>query len=548
MVVSAAMSGGRMSSNTTPQGIKVTADEAALARVFEAAPNPYLLLCADPPRFTIAAVNEAYLHATGTMRDAIVGRGLFEVFPDNPHDGAATGVSDLRASLDRVLRERAPDGMGVQKYDIPLRDGSEQFEVKYWSPVNSPVMRGDGKVDYIIHRVEDVTEFILQREQTVDEMARRIESATARAEFMEAEVLRGGAQIKQANRELKHALERLAAANAKLEEAGRQKTNQLDAAVVAAHLGIWSLDFETNTLTTSDSCRRDHGWLSSEPFTRDAMLALVHPDDRERRAREVEEALATRTDLEIEYRIIRPDGGIVWMFVRGSTEHATDGRPLRSTGVSLDITPRKNAEERQNMLIAELNHRVKNTLASVQSIALQTSMAVRDPREFFLAFDGRVRALVRAHDLLTANAWLGASLHDVVSRTLAPLAPRDGAAERFVFSGPPVRFDSEAAVTLHMGLHELATNAAKYGPLSTPDGKVSVTWRVDRAREPHVVEIVWRESGGPAVVVPSRRGFGANMLENGLARELGGTVTLEFAPDGLVCVMRFAVSDKLGPP
>jgi PAS domain S-box-containing protein len=524
------------------------ADDTDLARVFAAAPNPYLLLRVDAPRFTIAAVNNAYLHATGTERAAIVGRGLFEVFPDNPHDGSATGVSDLRSSLERVLRDGAPDGMGVQKYDIPLRDGSGRFEVKYWSPVNSPVWRADGEIDFIIHRVEDVTEFILQREQATAEMARKVESATAKAEFMEAEVLRGGAQIKQSNRELKKALELLAEANARLESSGRLKTEQLDVAINAAHLGLWSIDLKTSTLTTSDACRRDYGWLSSEPFTYEDLMSLIHPADRPMRDRKVAHAIAAHEDLDIEYRVIRPDGETIWMLVRGRADYDAAGNPVSAQGVSLDITQRRLAEERQKTLIAELNHRVKNTLASVQSIALQTSIAVQNPREFFLAFDGRVRALVRAHDLLTANAWLGASLHDVVSRTLAPLAPRDGGAQQFTFSGPPVRFDSQAAVTLHMGLHELATNAAKYGALSTPDGKVSVTWRIDRSSHHHVVEIVWRETGGPAVVVPSRRGFGSNMLETGLARELGGAVTLDFAPDGLVCVMRFAVSDKLGPP
>jgi PAS domain S-box-containing protein len=537
-----------MSRGRAVQGDTFLANAEDFARIFSAAPNPYLLLRADAPIFTIAGVNDAYLQATGTERAAILGRGLFEVFPDNPHDGAATGVSDLRSSLDRVLRDGAPDGMGVQKYDIPIRNGLGEFEVKYWSPVNTPVCRVDGAIDFIIHRVEDVTDFILQRERTAAEMARKIESATAKADFMEAEVLRGGAQIKQANRELKHALERLAEANRQLEQVGRQTTEQLDVAIAAAHLGIWTLDFETNTLTTSDSCRKDHGWHSSEPFTREAMLALIHPDDRQRRERAVEQALATRQELDVEYRIIRPDGEIVWMLVRGRSEFAADGTPLRYMGVSLDITQRKKAEQRQNALIAELNHRVKNTLASVQSIALQTSIAVQTPREFFLAFDGRVRALVQAHDLLTANAWQGASLHDVVSRTLAPYASKDGVGHRLEISGPPVRFDSEAAVTLHVGLHELATNAAKYGALSTTTGSVSVKWDFDRVAEPQTLEIVWRETGGPPVTPPTRRGFGSNLLQNGLARELGGSVSLDFAPEGLVCVMRLAVSTKLGPP
>ena len=533
-------------SNTTSQGTPAAvADSEDLARMFEAAPNPYLLLRADAPRFTIAGVNEAYLAATGTERSAILGRGLFEVFPDNPHDAGATGVSDLRASLDRVLRDGAADGMGVQKYDIPLRDGSSRFDVKYWSPVNTPARRANGEIDYIIHRVEDVTEFILERERTSAELARKIETVTAKADLMEAEVRRGGAQIKEANRDLKLALERLTEANKKLRVTGREKAEQLDVAIAAAHLGLWTLDFETNTLTTSESCRKDHGWQSSEPFTREAMLALVHPDDRPMRTRTVEESIANRTDLEVEYRIIRPDGEIVWMLVRGKSEFASDGRVLRSMGVSLDITERKRAEERQNRLIAELNHRVKNTLASVQSIALQTSMAVPNPRDFFIAFDGRVRALVLAHDLLTANAWQGARLDDIVRRTLAPYAPQNGVGHRLEISGPPVRFDSEAAVTLHMALHELATNAAKYGALSMPSGALSVTWKVDRSVDPAVVQITWREQGGPRVTAPTRRGFGSNYLQVGLVREFGGTVDLHFEPTGLVCDMRFATSAKL---
>lgn len=520
-------------------------DSDDLARIFEATPNPYLLLRADAPRFTIAGVNDAYLAVTGTDRSAILGRALFEVFPDNPHDVDATGVSDLRSSLDRVLRDGAPDGMGVQKYDIPLRDGSGRFDVKYWSPVNTPVRRATGEIDYIIHRVEDVTEFILERERTSAELTTRIATATAKADRMEAEVLRGSVQIKDANRQLKQALERLAEANEKLRDTGRETTEQLGVAIAAAHLGLWAIDFETNTLTTSESCRRDHGWLSTEPFTREAMLALVHPDDMPMRTRKVEESIANRTDLEVEYRIIRPDGEIVWMLVRGKSEFAPDGRILRTMGVSLDITERKRAEERRSALIAELNHRVKNTLASVQSIALQTSMAVPNPRDFFIAFDGRVRALVLAHDLLTANAWQGARLDDVVRRTLAPYAPHNGAGHRLEISGPPVRFDSEAAVTLHMALHELATNAAKYGALSVPSGSLSVTWKVDRSVDPAVVEITWREQGGPPVATPTRLGFGSKYLQVGLTRELGGTVELHFEPAGLICEMRFETSAKL---
>jgi PAS domain S-box-containing protein len=425
--------------------------------------------------------------------------------------------------------------MGVQKYDIPVRDDPGRFEVKYWSPVNTPVMCADGEIDFIIHRVEDVTEFVLMRERAV----------AADADRMEAEVLRGGVQIKAANRDLKHSLEQLTEANAKLKDHDRLQAEQLDVAISAAQLGLWALDLRTNMLTTSEVCRRDYGWLSPEPFTLEALLGLIHPEDRPRRDRMVAEAFATGRDLQIDYRVIRPDGETVWMHVRGRAEYDPDGTPIGAIGVSADVTARKLAEERQNRLIAELNHRVKNTLASVQSIALQTGLTTHSPEEFLAAFDGRMRALVGAHDLLTSNAWQAASLEDVVRRTLAPYAARDGVGNRLAVEGPSIRFHPETAVTLHMAMHELATNAAKYGALSTPAGSVAVTWTVDRSTDPATVEIVWREQGGPPVVAPTRRGFGTNLLERGLARELGGSVTMAFALEGLVCVMRFAMSDKL---
>jgi PAS domain S-box-containing protein len=445
-------------------------------------------------------------------------------------------VSDLRSSLNRVLRDGEPDGMGVQKYDIPLRDGSDRFEVKYWSPVNTPVRRASGEISFIIHRVEDVTEFILSRDQ-----------AKANAERMEAEVLRGGAQIKEANRELKHALQSLAEANERLKRLDYLKTEQLDVALNAARLGTWAIDMRTTELVTSDLCRRDYGWLSDEPFTYQDLSNLIHPDDREMRNHKVEKAFAARQDLDVEYRVIRPDGETVWLLVRGRGEYGADGSAIRAMGVSLDITPRKRAEERQKVMIAELNHRVKNTLASVQSIALQTSMSVNNTKDFVFAFDGRIRALVGAHDLLTANSWQGASLADAVERTLAPYASATGDSSRIDVAGPAIRLAPETAVTLHMAFHELATNAAKYGALSTPAGRVSVAWTVDRTADPAAIEIIWTEKDGPAVAPPTRRGFGSNLLQTGLPRELGGDVTLSYDPGGVVCRMRFAASQRFQP-
>jgi len=202
-------------------------DARFFQRLFEAAPHPYLILGADP-QFSILAVNDMYLEATGTRRDAVVGHGLFEVFPDNPEDGSATGVSELRMSLMRVMADRRQDSMGVQKYDIPLRDGSG-FEVRYWSVMNSPVLGADGELTCILHHAEDVTDFILGRE--------RQEASPAGAnpddgERMRAEVMRRSAEVKEANRALKNALEDLersrrdlAAMNERLSEMDQLKAD-----------------------------------------------------------------------------------------------------------------------------------------------------------------------------------------------------------------------------------------------------------------------------------------------------------------------------------
>lgn len=499
------------------------------ALIFESSPTPYMILRADAPRFTIASTNKAYQDATKTD-PSMIGRGLFEVFPDNPGDNSATGVSDLRASLERVLRDGRTDDMGVQKYDIPLHDGKGGFEVKYWTPVNIPLKRPDGSFSLILHRAEDVTEFILAHEQPPTHQ-------TASSDRRGADVLRGGAQIKQTNRELKHGLEQLTRSD-------YLKGEQLDVAIQAARLGLWTLDFRTNDFITSDICRRDYGWLSDEPFTIQALLEMIHPDDRARRNEQVAEALAAHKDLDLEYRITRPDGEVVWIAVRGRGEYDEAGKAIRAMGVSADVTPRKRAEERQRVMIAELNHRVKNTLASVQSIALQTSMAAPNPKDFVVAFDGRVRALVLAHDLLTANSWQGASLSEVVERTLAPHAAGAAGASRIEVSGPLMQVAPETAVTLHMAFHELATNASKYGALSTPTGRVTVAWTIDRTTDPANLEITWTESHGPAVTPPTRQGFGSNLLEKGLAREFGGAVKLTYAPEGVTCHMRFAASGR----
>ena len=202
------------------------------------------------------------------------------------------------------------------------------------------------------------------------------------------------------------------------------------------------------------------------------------------------------------------------------------GRPVGLHAIGRDVTERRRAEERQRLLVNELNHRVKNTLALVQGIALQSFK--EGPAEARTAFQQRLAALAAAHDLLTRESWEGATLARLVGDAVGHV---NSAEPRLSADGPEVRLGPKAAVSLVMALHELATNAAKYGALSQPGGEVQMIWAVEQDR----LVIGWREKGGPAVAPPTRRGFGLRMIERALAADLGGSVKIEFPPEGLVC-------------
>ncbi|HEY0012994.1 MAG TPA: HWE histidine kinase domain-containing protein [Allosphingosinicella sp.] len=204
------------------------------------------------------------------------------------------------------------------------------------------------------------------------------------------------------------------------------------------------------------------------------------------------------------------------------------GNPVGLHAIARDVTERRRAEERQRLLVNELNHRVKNTLALVQGLALQSFKSGRDMVEAREAFQQRLAALAAAHDLLTRESWEGATLSELMRDALCLY---DGGEERISWSGPPARLNPKAAVSLVMALHELCTNAAKYGALSVPEGRVSVAWSVEGDR----LHLEWRERGGPRVQVPERRGFGFRMIERALAADVAGGATLDFQPEGLVC-------------
>jgi len=204
------------------------------------------------------------------------------------------------------------------------------------------------------------------------------------------------------------------------------------------------------------------------------------------------------------------------------------------------VTDRTAAEQRQRLLINELNHRVKNTLAAVQSIAAQTVRRAETLGEFHDSFEGRLLALSRAHDVLTRHQWDSADLRDVVTEVMQPFHPGG----RLQVSGPAVRLSPSQALAFAMAIHELATNAVKYGAWSDAAGRVRIDWATARRPgQPDEVRFTWSEEGGPLVRPPGRQGFGSRLLQQGLARDLGGAVELTFAPEGLRCDIRAPLAD-----
>jgi PAS domain S-box-containing protein len=280
----------------------------------------------------------------------------------------------------------------------------------------------------------------------------------------------------------------------------------------------------------------------------------IHPDDHARCLEIYTAAFDARERFTIDYRLRRHDGTYRWIRDNGAPYLGDDGSFLGYLGSGIDVSDhvetelalrrslsqadqydrqQKQAQWRQEMLIHELNHRVKNTLATIQSIAMQSFRAGGDVRAGLVKFERRLVALSRAHEVLTRSDWLTAPLDEVVRSGIEPCGTQDDAA--FTIEGPPVRLPPKMALSLAMGIHELCTNALRFGALSAEGGRVMIDWRLTSGGEAEALELTWREVGGPPVQPPGQRGFGTRLIESGLAREFGGKVTLDFAPDGLVC-------------
>lgn len=330
-----------------------------------------------------------------------------------------------------------------------------------------------------------------------------------------------------------------------------QKTAEAEIDEFKKELGPFVVAAETTRMPMAftDSSKADNpiifandAFLELTGYDRDEVLAqsfnfILAAGTDEKTVREVEAAFAdpSKEEPEIHYR--RKDGSECWARLFVAPVKDAQGAVEQYFLSLIDTTQYKVAEQNAALLIDELQHRVKNTLTTVQSIVSQAVRNSQDPQEVRDSIETRIAALSRAHDLLGREKWDGAGLNDLVSEVLAPFRADRGRAPRVVVEGDNVRLSPKATLALGMAFNELAANAVKYGALSSDTGTVSIEWTMEEQPDGRWLCLHWREAGGPPVTMPKRKGFGSRLIEQGLAHELEGKIKLDYRPEGVVCTI-----------
>ena len=315
----------------------------------------------------------------------------------------------------------------------------------------------------------------------------------------------------------------------------RDKDVQLTLALEAAEIGVWECTIKDGGFVDLKEDERSMRLLNRSPneaLTFEAFASRVHPDDRLKLKEASERALDPTGDgiMDVEYRMLaRPDMPSRWIHARAKT--VISGGVTKFVGTVRDISNVKDAEARQELLRSELQHRIKNLIAMVGAIASQTLRGedIADRRE---AFKARLHVLAQAQNRLTSQAIEYAGIHDTIR---AALAPHDDAVSRFDIAGPDFILTPKQALSMALALHELATNAMKYGSLSSEVGRVSISWSISTQDGSELLEFAWRETSGPTVFPPASRGFGSRLISRVLAADFNGDVQLDYLAEGLVC-------------
>ena len=491
-----------------------------LASAFDASPNPYVLLTPD---LCIAGVNQAYLAVTNSTREAIIGKPLFAAFDSGPGEEAPENVRQVRASLERARDNRQRDHLPLVKFTIArrLQDGREEFEDRYWSATHTPMLDEAGQVVFILQHTTDITELQRLRERN---------PAPKRAGALE--IMLGGAvlgraeQVQQDNLRLETERNRLL--DMFMQAPGFVVVLSGPDHVFQMHNGAYAQLIGHRDIT-GKPVREALPELAGQSYLNFLDSVYETGEPHEGRASAVQLQRTPGAPLETAYLnfIYQPirdaSGAVVGIFVQGH-----------------DVTDTVRSTERQKLMIDELNHRVKNTLATVQSIAMQTARSHADPRTFAEGFQARLLALSHTHDLLTRSHWEGADLHAILQHETEAHG-----SVRVSTNGPHVALPPAAALSLGMIFHELATNAAKYGALSARDGRVTVDWSLANQTRPRL-HLVWREIGGPPATPPERKGFGSRLIERNVRHDLAGEVELDYAGDGFTATFSIPLDREQG--
>lgn len=447
----------------------------------------------------ILDVNQRMCMTLGYSREELLGMTVFDI------DATATPEEAAAAAM-----EIEPGAPGVGDRRLRRKDGST-FPVELRLSI---VVSGDRQL--MLGLARDITD--RKRAEQAQELAQR---------DLEDRVRERTAHLEVALRRLEEEVR----ARERSEAALRESEERFRELAERGHLLAWEADARIWRFTYVGPQAPDLLGYPVEEWYRSGFWAeRIHPDDRAWALDYCREQSETSLDYELEYRMFAADGRTVWFQDIVHVIRDAEG-PARLRGFLIDITARKRAEEARQLLLRELDHRVKNTLATVQSVAELTLRTSSSLEGFGEVLRGRIAALARMHATIWRHKATPVRMHQLAELSIAPFTLGAG---RACVEGDEVALSPQIATALGLVLHELATNAVKHGALSTMSGNVRLVWRMDGDR----LCLTWRESGGPVVSAPARRGFGSVLIEQSIPYELGGSVRLDFAPAGVECTIR----------
>lgn len=461
--------------------------------LFAAAPTALMVLT---PALTIMEANDLFLEAVGRSHPELIGRHVFDAFPG---DEATEGR--LRQSLKRALVTGQPDFLPMLPYPIAAEEGGLAAE-RFWSCSHIPIRDAAGNIAYVLQQTQDVTEMRRDAHAPAEEIGNAVIDRAKRVQALNVSLLAESAQLRNLFmsspsfmcllREPDYRFELVNSAFTTLvgerELIGRSFREAIPEADGQLYLDML-----------------DKVYASGEAFVGKQMRAEFEQVAGEGRK---------EVYISFVFQPIFDDAGVVVaIFVDGN-----------------DVTDHVRAERSQALLVRELHHRVRNTLATVQGVMNSTARTAETIEDYQWAFSGRISSLARTHSLLTEEIQQFVSFAHLLRQEIGAYA--EGAAERVVLEGPDVELPSQLAVPLGMTIHELATNAFRHGALSAPDGRVTVAWTIAPAKDKRVLTCRWTESGGPPVTPPERHGFGSMILTRVLSQQIGAKVDASYSPEG----------------